>query len=465
MRTSVLASRRTDSTTFMKFPLNASSNVSFGGNVYLHSVLMHRFGSISNTTQAFNLVARARQFSSFVLLVGKIADANTFAPECAMVIKDKDELKIPLMLETMPSAKEFKDAISSLSQEQQRFCKAYRSKQLASSVFAVCAIEIKAQMEKVLNLPEDSLTKELALSNSLVDLFVTYQISPDLLSFDGDDKISTREKIKRVQENNDAIRKVVDAEKQAEIEEAKQRQEKVHAIGNMGDMLVEGAYNELCLDRNISEEEECEELDGCYDDSDGDEDDCFDEEKDDRFVMDAPKVKTKEQDNESSKLQDLKDSTNEDMNERNEISSLDYTKLPAILNKQFERLDVDNAIRPTKIKTSSPWVLNRQKGLLSNPKTEKLSDDDQTKERNAAYDLLDALTRSGVLTIECAQFHVVVAATHCFELNLMDTIIQRNVNPIEKVERSHTIMTSTVFGQSSVEKLIKDSEVKRILGK
>ena len=38
-----------------------------------------------------------------------------------MIIKDKDDLKIPLMLETMPSAKEFRDAVSSLSPEQYVF--------------------------------------------------------------------------------------------------------------------------------------------------------------------------------------------------------------------------------------------------------------------------------------------------------------------------------------------------------
>ena len=87
-----------------------------------------------------------------------------------MIIKDKDDLKIPLMLESMPSAKEFQDAVSSLSPEQQRFCRAYRSKQLASSVFAICTIEVKAMMEKVLNVDKGSLTKELSLTKSLMDL-------------------------------------------------------------------------------------------------------------------------------------------------------------------------------------------------------------------------------------------------------------------------------------------------------
>ena len=242
----------------------------------------------------FRLNARARQFSSFILLLGKIADAKTFAPECAMIIKDKDDLKIPLMLETMPSAKEFRDAVSSLSPEQyvfsflffffgiklnnfthhrQRFCKAYRSKQLASSVFAICTIEVKAQMEKVLNLPQNSLTKEISLTKSLTDLFITYQISPDLLSFDGDDKTSTKEKIQRVRENNDAIRKVLNDEKMKEIEEAKRRREielakkladvKHTMAENLDGMMAWGDVQAESSEEE--EEEECLERGGGFD--------------------------------------------------------------------------------------------------------------------------------------------------------------------------------------------------------
>lgn len=41
----------------------------------------------------------------------------------ATIIANRDELVIPLLLETVPSAKEFRDATASLSPEQQRFCK------------------------------------------------------------------------------------------------------------------------------------------------------------------------------------------------------------------------------------------------------------------------------------------------------------------------------------------------------
>jgi hypothetical protein len=37
-----------------------------------------------------------------------------------------------------------------------------------------------------------------------------------------------------------------------------------------------------------------------------------------------------------------------------------------------------------------------------------------------------------------------VAVTHCFEKNVMDTIIKDNVNPIEKVEKTMLLMASTI---------------------
>ena len=86
----------------------------------------------------------------------------------------------------------------------------------------------------------------------------------------------------------------------------------------------------------------------------------------------------------------------------------------------------------------------------------------QDKEKTAAFDLLDALTRSGALLIEHAALHVVIAATHCFDDSLMDTIVQKNVNPIERVERTTLIMAATLHGVPAAE-LVQESQVERVL--
>ncbi len=47
-----------------------------------------------------------------------------------MLLQNKDSVRIPLPLEALPTPKEFRDAIESLSPEQQRFAKAYRAMQV-----------------------------------------------------------------------------------------------------------------------------------------------------------------------------------------------------------------------------------------------------------------------------------------------------------------------------------------------
>merc|ERR1711862_504605 len=59
-------------------------------------------------------------------------------------------------------------------------------------------------------------------------------------------------------------------------------------------------------------------------------------------------------------------------------------------------------------------------------------------------DLLTAISRSGSLPIESSELHVIVAVSHCFENEIVDTVIVDNINPIEKMRRSMMIIASVI---------------------
>lgn len=153
--------------------------------------------------------ARARQFSSFLVLIGKVSGPGQFQPRYGMIVKDKDDITIPLQTEALPSPKEFSDAISSLSPEQQRFARAFRSMQLASTLFAVCILQIKPQMEKLLKLPYDALTKEIQLTQDLQEMFIKYQIPSDLMSFGGPADASDATKLGAVKQHVKAMQEMI----------------------------------------------------------------------------------------------------------------------------------------------------------------------------------------------------------------------------------------------------------------
>jgi hypothetical protein len=141
---------------------------------------------------------------------------------------------------------------------------------------------------------------------------------------------------------------------------------------------------------------------------------------------------------------------------------VDYTSYPSLLDRRYEELDPDSALRPTIISPGDRWTKKSFKSLMAAGESKDLHADDQNAEKLAAFDLLDALTRSGALVMEDASLHVVIAATHCFDKSLMDTVVQGNVNPIERVERSALIMASTIHGMPSSE-LVAGSELPRVL--
>merc|ERR1719281_247134 len=145
--------------------------------------------------------------------------------------------------------------------------------------------------------------------------------------------------------------------------------------------------------------------------------------------------------------QQAQQSQQQDSDQQVDGEDRDYTQVPKDMDENFERLDIDSQLRPTIITPSGNWTKRAQKALLASPTTSSLNSDDQKKEKDAAFDLLDGLTKSGAVPVDHASLHIVVAATHCFDKTVTETVIQHNANPIEKVERSTLIMASSIHKQ------------------
>jgi len=139
----------------------------------------------------------------------------------------------------------------------------------------------------------------------------------------------------------------------------------------------------------------------------------------------------------------------------------DYTEVPREMDRRFEELDEDGALRSTVIGLGEVWTKKAQKSLLAARSESQLRSAGQKEEKDAAFDLLDALTRSGAVPVECASLHVIVTATHCFEESLVETVVQKSINPIDKVERSALIMAATVHEKPASE-LVNDGQQARL---
>lgn len=86
-------------TSQMSFQIDASTHVQFSGDQFVHAYLHPSFSSSSSSYQSqhsdeakLTFTASARQFSSFVLLLGKVSGRSTFEPVHAVVVRDKDEV-------------------------------------------------------------------------------------------------------------------------------------------------------------------------------------------------------------------------------------------------------------------------------------------------------------------------------------------------------------------------------------
>lgn len=476
----------------MRVQLNSAATVTLQGEHFVHAAIFHRFAR--EPEQELRLVARARQLSSFVLMVGKIAAADRFEPSAALIIQNKDDLVIPLLLETVPTPKEFIDSIQSLSPEQQRFAQAFRKMQLSSSLFAVAVVQIKPLLEKVLNLPEFSLTKEIQLTQDLIELFVRYQVPPDLMSYDEAhgsrpeklNRVSTAEKLKQVKDHAEALWQTIAASKSKQLKETQEEAK----MRNMQKCGAEECPNIVPMSRGArgagdAEHAEMRPRKLATDLATNYQEVSYSGNLRAEVMMSAEPVKkaktmVQRQPQEYRLLQMEQQNPSEDfvkvdgkqpnpaetsrLPPDSQVSpgSWDYTQIPHELDANYLKFDTDAKLRPSNIKVGTElWQKQEQRGFLGEVKKRTLDTAEQRRETNQAYDLLDALSRSGALVLESTSLHVVLAATHCFDETIINTAIKENQNPIEKLERSMMIVASTVH-RSPPQRLASPAQVQRM---
>lgn len=298
----------------------------------------------------------------------------------------------------------------------------------------------------MLRLPANSLTKEIALTQDLLKLFVEYQIPSDLLSYSGPPGASVAEKLEAVKEHVRAIISMIDDEEKVQLEQRARQ-------------------------REFEKEEEKKEEQAAFDAAAS---------RSSKEYPPPPRPpppsppppsppppeppkspsaeKKAQQEEPRRRATNLADDTAE--------SAFDFSRVPALLEAQYTTLDPLGAIRPTSIKVDdicyvyhSCWWLTKQQGLLAPPKVISLS---PQLERQRAFDLLDALTRSGALQLDDASLHVIVGATHVFADSVMETLVAESINPIEKLESSSLIIASVVHNVPPQQLLADDEQLRRV---
>ena len=485
------------------FQLSASTRVAFQGEVWLHGWLRHAFGSRQarggrdggrgggGGGDGVRLVATARQFSSFVVLVGRVVDRSTFDPTAAFVVKNKDEVEVPLELATLPTAAEFKDAIASLSPEQRRFASAFRAMQLNATLLGVVVVQVRPQLEAVLNLPPDSLTKEIALTSDLVELFTKYQIPPDLLSYDAAAAaaaaagtveagtaaaaggVSGASMLAAVKGHVAMIQAMIEGAGKKEVARREEEERFARPLRNQhdsfesADLLSMSAMPEpmsemapqmmmrraapVMKSMAMSSAPMARSVGGGG--GGGGPGGAPQRRRmasapppPAAALQAAPQAAPQEA---TAAAPTAPSGTKRELPDSDGSGSDggDLTALPGAVDKAYEAHAP--GVRPTILTPGEAWTKRAWGALLARSATTSTLGRPEQKEAKAeAFDLLDALSRSGALPLSHAQLHVVVCATQSFEDSVVDTVVQRNVNPIQRAEAAALVLAATVHGHA-----------------
>ena len=446
--------------TALRLALSSSASLALSGPHRLHSFVDYTFGSTAG--RAFTLRAEAREFASFALVLAKLGTAGQLAAEEVLVVQNKETLRIPLMLEALPTPKAFKRAISSLSPEQQRFAKAYRSLQLQGTLFVVAVVQLKPLMERVLNLPPNSLSKEIKLTHSLIELFVTHDISSEMLCYDADvdgEAGTTREKVAHVRQHAADITAFIDdvkakalAEKPEAKDQAKEGRARRHKMRTA--MHAEGAEYTL-----LSVPPTAPSMMRPLDDDDGEGSMGAakmvqraappaesEEAEAEAHVKQASQGKAEKAGGEAAPQE--KDGAKQAVKRGGGGVGV-FETFPARLEEAMSTHDLRDALRPTIITPGATWSRRSRKSLIDDFATRALGVEERRSEHVRALSLLDALTKGGALDAPYSEVHVVVPTTHHFERTLMATLAHDNVDPIEAIESSMIIIATTLYNTTA----------------
>eukprot|EP00754_Rhynchopus_humris_P029273 Rhum_TRINITY_DN15204_c1_g1::Rhum_TRINITY_DN15204_c1_g1_i8::g.143651::m.143651 len=445
-----------------RVPVGSATEVAFHGECHVHSYVQTVFSEAAPPQHV--LTARARQFSAFVLMLGTLGgdDGDVFTPTDALVLSSRDELVIPLLMDSIPTAKEFRDLVEQLSPEQQAFVKAYRGMQLKETLFAMCVVQVRPQLESVLNLPAGALTKEIRLTEELLDLFMGHEVAADLLSYEAedpfadDDEVACKVKVDAVKGHVAGVKAALDASRDEEVAQAK-REKAVRGVdsvvytyygakggkGSKGSVEPAGSKTKGKKDKKSKRRREDRGIEECCVGGDA---------------------------GAAAMSLDLAESTCDAVEPaqgpspaRGTRSTHGVASIPQRMEAAFLALDSEGCLRPTIVRPGDSWHKRSSKSLVHDDAEEELFDaDDRRRERRRALDLLDALTRCGAIELEEASVHVVVAATNTFPKTLLATLAEESVNPIGVVERSSLIATAVIHS-TQPSRLLRAGAQQRLL--
>eukprot|EP00039_Didymoeca_costata_P011373 m.159479 g.159479 ORF g.159479 m.159479 type:complete len:969 (+) comp15152_c0_seq4:42-2948(+) len=190
---------------------NHETPVCFSGRRFIHGCFVPGESDV-RIAEGVHLVSSAENNGAYVILLGYLL-SDRFHAEDAILMRSKDELSIPLILEAFTSENEYKGDLCNLPQTLKSDIMTERNRRLQQVPFCVGVFHIKPQMEKVFNLPSGSLTKNAQLLKSLLDVISNHKTSADALMVGIPSSATPQQRLKLLEEkvgiasvlNNDSV--------------------------------------------------------------------------------------------------------------------------------------------------------------------------------------------------------------------------------------------------------------------